>query len=450
MIPGDHLVRMLADRRSGFAVTPILDPAQIGDASIDIRLGPDIIVSRRATGATAFDATDAMAFRDALRARQTYVRRGLGDSFHLQPGEFAIARSLEYVKLPGHVSAEAVGRSSWGRLGLTIATATMVQPGFSGTITLELSNVANTALVLHVGLRLAQLVFTHEAPARARRTQRPRSVRDIQRRARVEHYVRERQTKVNSDAGRYIGQLKPALSRLEDDRDLLWATPLALRYAVGIVGHRFAGKSSVVAFLVNRRGFRLYRLVHLIRDEAARRGLDPNSVASQRRVGDLMREESGQPDFLARLVFARIRRDLIDADRRREPVRLVIEGFKLVAELDALDRLAAFRPLHVHAEPLTRLERAEQRGWLEAISEPRAASTDEPARLAWLRKNVDEPGDNRYQLEPLVRRVTEHPQVIDVANDGNVPMLHGLLDERVAFLERAWRSGELEPQVELA
>src|SRR3954453_15497787 len=120
---------MLADPRSGLVVTPLIDHSQIGEASVDIRLGPDIIVARRATGATAFDAADAPSFRDALRARQEYIRRGLGDSFHLQPGEFAIARSLEYIALPKDVSAEALGRSSWGRLGLTIATATMVNPG---------------------------------------------------------------------------------------------------------------------------------------------------------------------------------------------------------------------------------------------------------------------------------------------------------------------------------
>src|SRR4051794_18118108 len=99
----------MANPRSGLSITPLLDPAQIGEASIDLRLGPDIIVSKRATGVTAFDASDAARFGEALDARQEYIRRGLGDSFHLQPGEFAIARSLEYVALPKDVSAEALG-----------------------------------------------------------------------------------------------------------------------------------------------------------------------------------------------------------------------------------------------------------------------------------------------------------------------------------------------------
>ena len=57
--------------------------------------------------------------------------------------------------------AYVIGRSSWGRLGLVIATATMIQPGFHGTITLELTNVGNVPLVLLPGTRIAQLVFHH-------------------------------------------------------------------------------------------------------------------------------------------------------------------------------------------------------------------------------------------------------------------------------------------------
>jgi dCTP deaminase len=57
------------------------------------------------------------------------------------------------------MSGEALGRSSWGRLGLIIATATLVEPGFRGTITLELTNVATVPIVLYVGMRIAQIVL---------------------------------------------------------------------------------------------------------------------------------------------------------------------------------------------------------------------------------------------------------------------------------------------------
>jgi len=251
VIGGRELKLMLADPRSGLVVTPILDAdEQIGDAGIDIRLGPDIIVSKRATGTTAFDASNPKAFREARRLRQEYVRRGIGDPFHLQPGEFVIARSLEYVSLPEGVSAEALGRSSWGRLGLTIATATHVEPGFHGTITLELANVGNTPLVLLVGLRVAQLVFSRDQPQSAdaevqeeaarlvaarplpsgKVAALPPAVIEQRRRRRVDRQKRmlvwDEGHRVRRRHGRYEGQLKPAGSRLDEDRDLAWVAPI--------------------------------------------------------------------------------------------------------------------------------------------------------------------------------------------------------------------------------
>jgi dCTP deaminase len=162
------LIESLCDPEIGLAVTPILDAKQIGPAGIDIRLGPDLIVTRRQRGAVAFDPSDGEDLRETIHDFQQYIRRPFGSAVYLQPGEFAIARTLEYVTLPATLSAEALGRSSWGRLGLIIATATLVQPGFRGTITLELTNVGSLPIVLYVGMRIAQLVFSRadDAPVR--------------------------------------------------------------------------------------------------------------------------------------------------------------------------------------------------------------------------------------------------------------------------------------------
>jgi dCTP deaminase len=148
-----------------FAITPILSPGQINGASVDLRLGPDLIVTKRDTGALAFDPARAEEMQERLLDYQSYVRRPLGSAFYLHPGDFAIARSLEYVTLPQMLSAQASGRSSWGRLGLVIATATLIQPGFRGTITLELANVGTVPLVLYVGVRIAQITLQEIANA---------------------------------------------------------------------------------------------------------------------------------------------------------------------------------------------------------------------------------------------------------------------------------------------
>ena len=52
-----------------------------------------------------------------------------------------------------------IGRSSWGRIGLIIATAIFINPGYAGVITLELTNVGDVPLILYPGLRIAQITF---------------------------------------------------------------------------------------------------------------------------------------------------------------------------------------------------------------------------------------------------------------------------------------------------
>ena len=159
MLSGRAIARRLTQPDSKFAITPILDVEQFGAGSVDLRLGPDLIVTRRTTGAVGFDPAEPNDFRERTRAAQQYLRRPFGSAVYLHPHEFAIARTLEYVALPQDLAGEAVGRSSWGRLGLIIATATLVQPHFQGTITLELTNVGSMPIVLYIGMRIAQLVI---------------------------------------------------------------------------------------------------------------------------------------------------------------------------------------------------------------------------------------------------------------------------------------------------
>ena len=82
------------------------------------------------------------------------------DGFVLHPGEFVLGSTLETVSLPADLAARVEGKSSLGRLGLlTHATAGFVDPGFSGHVTLELSNVATLPIILWPGMKIGQLCF---------------------------------------------------------------------------------------------------------------------------------------------------------------------------------------------------------------------------------------------------------------------------------------------------
>ncbi|MGI8775078.1 MAG: dCTP deaminase [Actinomycetota bacterium] len=82
------------------------------------------------------------------------------EPFILHPGEFVLGSTSEYVRLPNHLVAKLEGKSSLGRLGLLIhSTAGLVDPGFEGHLTLELSNVANLPITLYPGMKIGQVSF---------------------------------------------------------------------------------------------------------------------------------------------------------------------------------------------------------------------------------------------------------------------------------------------------
>ena len=137
-------------------ITPLLDPnKQVGPGSIDLRLGTEFLETPRQNSSSI----DPFAEHDP-RARpaadlRTYVP--LGDQYVLHPGQFALGSTLEFVVLPDDVIGQVLSRSSWGRLGLLVASAVAVQTGFRGSLTLELVNAGTVPIVLRPGLRIAQL-----------------------------------------------------------------------------------------------------------------------------------------------------------------------------------------------------------------------------------------------------------------------------------------------------
>ena len=137
-------------------ITPLLDKKQVGAASIDVRLGSEFLQLRRPTGA-GLDPRTQSAVDVADMFEQIVVPFGKG--LWLHPGHFVLAATLEYIRLPADIGADVVGRSSWGRVGLIVATAVMAHPGFTGCLTLELVNEGDSPICLYPGVRIAQLAL---------------------------------------------------------------------------------------------------------------------------------------------------------------------------------------------------------------------------------------------------------------------------------------------------
>jgi dCTP deaminase len=136
------------------------DPEMVQPASIDLRLGDSFRVfhNHRAT---------AIDLRDPPANLTEEVVVPPGEPFVIHPGEFCLGRTLEWVRIPNDIVARIEGKSSLGRLGLIVhATAGFCDPGFEGTLTLELNNLTRVPIRLYPALPIAQLSFmTLDKPA---------------------------------------------------------------------------------------------------------------------------------------------------------------------------------------------------------------------------------------------------------------------------------------------
>ena len=153
--------------KGAIIVSPILSPKQLGPSSIDLRMGT-VVLMAKARGLACVDPEVGIDYRGsdsaharAFRHQQRFERHELpiGRAFLLHPRALALVPTLEWVKLPPGIQGVVTARSSWAREGLNIATATIVNPGYIGTITLELSNLGPIPIKLYPGLRIAQIAF---------------------------------------------------------------------------------------------------------------------------------------------------------------------------------------------------------------------------------------------------------------------------------------------------
>ncbi|MBI2855027.1 MAG: dCTP deaminase [Chloroflexi bacterium] len=140
-------------------ITPLLEigrQVQKGSCSIDVRLGTHFLLQRRAN-IGLIEPGKAKSPADDFSVTRYVVP--FGNKIVLHPKQFVLGSTLEYVRMPLDLGAYVVGRSSWGRVGLVVATAIGIHPGFRGVITFELSNLCEVPITLRPGRTIAQVFF---------------------------------------------------------------------------------------------------------------------------------------------------------------------------------------------------------------------------------------------------------------------------------------------------
>ncbi len=175
------------DTKDPLVISPCPDLDELeksGSTSVDLRLGTWFVTPWQ-TRMTHLQ----LAEQDMQeKLMQTYYV-SFGNEYYLHPGCFALGVTIEWLRLPKDLAGYVIGKSSWGRRGLIIATAAGVHPGFKGCLTLELSNVGEIPIAISPGIKICQLCL---------------------------HKV-DRMNSDEIDKSEFIGQRKPTLGKIKVD-----------------------------------------------------------------------------------------------------------------------------------------------------------------------------------------------------------------------------------------
>lgn len=155
MILSDRdIVRALEEGRIRIDPSPDLEK-QLGSVSVDFRLGTTFMVFEHSRF-SYIDPRHPQSIGDAMRTIEVSDE----EPFIMQPGDFALASTMESLELADDLLGRLEGRSSIARLGITVhSTAAVFEPGWTGTATMELSNLGRMAVALYPGMRICAFSF---------------------------------------------------------------------------------------------------------------------------------------------------------------------------------------------------------------------------------------------------------------------------------------------------
>jgi dCTP deaminase len=144
---------------SGELIIKPFEPNLISSNSIDLRLGDQFL--------TYLKSDVVINPYDAITIERDIKTTWHAKTFIIYPGDFVLTQTFEYIKLPEFYAARVEGKSSLARIGLTIhQTGGWIDSGFSGTITLEISNVNVRPILLYSGMPICQLAIFLTNPPR--------------------------------------------------------------------------------------------------------------------------------------------------------------------------------------------------------------------------------------------------------------------------------------------
>lgn len=304
-------------------ISPLLEQEQLGDTSIDLRLGHGFLIS----APSRLGVLDLISLHHegsgTLRDNYTEIRVPYGHYFTLHPGSSVQVGTLEYLGIPLDLQGIVTLRASLSAIPI-IANAAQVHPGHRGVVTLTITSNAEYSMWLYPGVRIAEL--------------------------RLQHI----QTPITSPTpSRYHNMTRPVPTKLHEDRDLEYIGPTVEPIIVGIASTIAAGRTRAANHLIETRGFRGFSLANILKSEAVESGV-PTLRSRLQTLGTDLRRLHGDPYLAFKL---RSGREWLASTS----VMVVVDGFKHVGEVEEFKKQRRFKLLGIDAPEELRWQRVQVR-----------------------------------------------------------------------------------------
>jgi dCTP deaminase len=329
VLSDEKIIERIKDPDDEFKITPIFDwEKQVSSSSVDLRLDNQFIIIPR-TSFSSINPVERTRIETTISRYQKKITIPYGEKFVLHPNELVLGSTIEYMSFPDDLMAYVIGRSSWGRLGLIIATATAINPGFKGNLTLELVNAGNVPIELYPGVRIAQLKIHGLSKYEDKKNV-------------IEKDVEENKFE-KKDKGKYHLQIGPGFSKIYDDPELEYLKIPKYNIIIGITGHKGSGKSVFTSFLVEDKLYNYFSLSHIVRRKYSQEYNNKPVREDLQNFGDHLRKIHGA-NYLARQIIKEIKNANLDSDSC-----ILIDGIRNPAEVKFLKSIPNFHLIGIDA-----------------------------------------------------------------------------------------------------
>jgi dCTP deaminase len=304
-------------------ISPLLDPDQIGDTSIDLRLGQRFSVPK----SSRMGLLDIVELHNegesALNENYSESRVPYGQYFTLHPKNSVEVGTLEYLGIPNDLEGTITLRASFSSIPILANTA-QVHPGHRGIISLTLTSNANFSVKLFPGLRIAELQLRHIATP-------------------IDKYRHSR----------YHYRTRPLPTELDRDDDLEFLGPMTEPLIIGIVSTIAAGRTTAITHLSERYGFGWYSLGDILKSEAIKQGI-PTQRTNLQDFGNRLREVHGDTYLAVKLKTSK-------KWQANQNNLVIVDSLKNAAEVAEFRKQRRFTLIGIDAPQLLRWERLKKR-----------------------------------------------------------------------------------------